>query len=109
MNRKAIELSEICYDSTCKTLSIPQSLACLICEPSIDIHTKKGRQQKELERHKTQRSRCNQLWLSKWATNQNSSTSKLICHNEIRGYLGIESDVILDFTYKNTKQLKDGN
>ena len=42
LNRKRIDLSQICYGSTCITLNIIQSLACSICEPKIDIHTRKG-------------------------------------------------------------------
>ena len=101
LNRKPIDLSEICYDSTCITLNIPQSLACLTCEPKICIHTKKGRQQKALERLKDDRNKCDQLWLTKVVSNQKCPTSKLIRHNEVRAYLGIESDVILQFSYHN--------
>ena len=101
LNRKPIDLSEICYDSTCITLNIPQSMACLKCEPKMCIHTKRGRQQKALERLKDDRNKCDQIWLTKVATNQKCSTSKIIRHNEVRAYLGIESDVILEFNYHN--------
>ena len=107
LNRKPIELSDVRYNSTCITLQIPLSLACLTCEPKLCIHTKKGRQQKALERLKDDRNKCDQLWLTKVATNQRCPTSKLMRHNQIRTYLGIESDVILEFTNKNTTQLKD--
>ena len=106
LRRKPIDLSEVCYNSTCITLNLPLSLACLQCEPKMCIHTKAGRQQKALERLKDDRNKCDQLWLTKVATNQRCPTSKLKLHNQIRTYLGIESDVILEFTYKNTTQLK---
>ena len=89
LNRKPIDLSEICYDSTCITLNIPQSIACLKYEPKMCIHTKRGRQQKMLERLKYDRNKCDQIWLTKVATNQNCPIGKLIRHNEVRAYLGI--------------------
>ena len=98
LNRKIINLSLICYNSTCISLKLSISLACLTCEPTICIHTKKSRQQKTLERHKNERNRCDQLWLTKWVTNINSAISKLIRHNEVRAYLGVQSHVVLDFT-----------
>ena len=70
LNQKPIELSEIRYDSTCITLNIPISFACLTCEPKMCIHTKKGRQHKALERLKDDRNKCEQLWLTKVATDQ---------------------------------------
>ena len=59
---------------------------------------KKGRQQKTLDRHTNERNCCDQLGLTKWVTNINSATSKLIRHNEGRAYLGLHSRVVLDFT-----------
>ena len=88
LNQKPIELSEIRYDSTCITLNIPLSFSCLTYNSKMCIHTKKVRQQKALERLKDDRNKCEQLWLTKVATNQKKSTSKLICHNEVRAYLG---------------------
>ena len=99
---KSMELSDVRYNSTCITLQIPISLACLTCEPKLCIHTKKGRQQKASERLKAERNRCEQLWLTKWVSNKNSATSKIVRHNQVRAYLGIQSNVILEFNDART-------
>ena len=104
LNRKPIDLSEICYDSTCITLNITLSFSCVTCESKMCIHTKKGRQQKALERLKDDRNKCDQIWLTEVVPNQSCSTSKLLRHNEVRAYLGIESDVILEFDYRNNDE-----
>ena len=46
---------------------------------------------------KLERNRCEQLWLTKWVTNKNSATSKIFKHNQVRAYLGIQSNVTLEF------------
>ena len=68
------------------------------------IHTKKGRQQKALESLNDDRNKCDQIWLTEVVTNQSCSTSKLLRHNEVRAYLGIELDVILEFDYRNNNK-----
>ena len=109
LNRKPINLSLICHDLTCISLKLPISLACLTCEPKLCIHTKKGRQQKASERLKAERNRCEQLWLTKWVSNKNSATSKIVRHNQVRAYLGIQSNVILEFNDARTTTKNKGN
>ena len=97
LSRKTIDLSQLCYDSTCVILKITLSLACLTCQTKLRIYTKKCRHQKALERHKNKRNQCDQLWLTKWVASNNSATSKMIKYNEVRTYLEVESNVYLDF------------
>ena len=94
-----ILLSEITSESTCCTLSLPLDLACEICKPKICPLSFNRTPKKAEERLKGERNRCAQLWLSKWVSNQNFSTGQLLRHNELRSYLGIESDTILEFDY----------
>ena len=69
--RKAedIDLSGIKYDSTCVNITpggLPLSLACDICKPKLDIHTKRSSQKEKKERHKYFTNRCKQYWMCKW-------------------------------------------
>ena len=70
--RKAehIDLSGIKYDSTCVNITpggLPLSLACDICKPKLDIHTKKSSQKNKKERKaKNLTNKCKQYWMCKW-------------------------------------------
>ena len=97
--RQPIELSDIAYDSTCISLGIIQDYACAVCQPKLDIHTKKGRIQKSKERLKNVQNRCEQPWLSKWKDNQNATEGGVLKYQQVRNYLGLESNVVIDFKY----------
>ena len=46
---------------------------------------------------KNKRNRCSQYWDSHWTRGRNATEGNVILHRKIRSYLGIESDVLIDY------------
>ena len=95
-----IDLSKIKYDSTCLNIvpvGLPMALACDICAPKLDIHSKKSSQKTKKERHKHVSNKCKQYWISKWSNENRLQTGLLKKHNLTRRYLNIQQDVKIDF------------
>lgn len=91
-----INLSNIKYDSTCITLCLPTHLACRACMKDACVHTHTRKKRKSSQRQKNPRNRCQQYWTTKWTQGPLATTAHLATHNRVRGYLGIEKDVILE-------------
>ena len=73
------------------------ALACDICAPKLDIHSKKSSQKTKKERHKHVSNKCKQYWVSKWSNEKCLQTGLLKKHNLTRRYLNIQQDVKIDF------------
>ena len=99
-----LDLSDINYDTTCIDIvpgGLPLSIACEICHPKLDIHTKKSSQRSKKERQKHSTNKCKQYWMSKWS---NQNIGLLTKHNFTRRYLNIKQDVKIQFEeYKKRK------
>ena len=92
-----ILLSKIQHNSTCISLNLPLHLACRICSPKLDIHTRRGRKQKSKERHKCDRRKCLQHWSSRWITSQNSTPGQAKLYKLTRSYLNIDPETTIDY------------
>lgn len=106
-NHKPIEFSDISYNSTCITLNLSSSLACVIYQREMDSHTRRGISKNIVERQKSTPCQCEQHWLSKWVDNSNSTSGQAIKYNKVCAYLGIKSDTTLKFkcTYDKDKRV----
>ena len=96
-----LDLSDIKYDTTCINIvpgGLPLSIACEVCHPKFDIHTKKSSQKSKKQRHKHITNKCKQFWMSKWS---NGNIGPLKKHNFTRGYLNINQDVEIQFEEAN--------
>ena len=59
-----LDLSDIKYDTTCINIvpgGLPLSIACEVCHPKLDIHTKKSSQKSKKQRHKLLMNKCKQF------------------------------------------------
>ena len=74
---------------------LPLTLACQVCKPQLDIHSKKGRRQSISIRTQHRNSRCRQYWDSKWKES-NTNTGDVMLHNRVQNYLGIDLDVMIN-------------
>ena len=95
----SIHLSDIKADSTCITLSLPLALACEKCKPTLDVLSFTRKKRKSKDRQKIKRNRCFQYWDAHWTRGRNATEGNVILHRKIRSYLGIESDVLVDYYY----------
>ena len=85
---------------------LPLTLACDICKPKLDIHTKKSSQKKKKkERQKHVSNRCKQYWMNKWTDQKSKRTpGEVLKHNLTRNFLGIELGIKIDCDiYKKRK------
>ena len=92
-----INLSEIKYDTTCVNIlpgGLPPSIACKVCSPKLDIHSKKSSQRFKKERNKHVTNRCKQYWLSKWSKDKGCNTQR---HHFTRNYLNIKQEEVVEF------------
>ena len=102
-----ILLSQIKHDSTCVTLKIPYTLACLICKSKLCLLTNSRAPRKKFRLIHRQ-NRCDQYWDEKWTLGTNASSFNIKKHNDIRTYLRIETVVNLEEMYlKNTSAGKN--
>jgi len=95
--KTSILLSDIKLQSTCITLRLPLSLACEKCKPDIDILSFTRKKRKSKDRLKNKRNRCSQYWDSHWVTGGNATEGNVLQHRKVRNYLGIESDITIDY------------
>ena len=105
-----IDLSGIKYDSTYINITpdgLPFSLACDICKPKMDIHTKRSSKQPKKERHLHVTNRCKQYWMCKWPNQTlNRTAGEVLKHNITRNYLGIKLGIEIDYdSYKKVRLL----
>ena len=102
-----IDISNIKHDTTCCNIlpdGLPITVACDICQPKLDIHTKKSSQKYKKERLKHKSNKCKQYWITKWSGGNNITTGESLKHIFTRRYLNIEQDVKIEFT--NLKKRK---
>ena len=96
-----LELSDIKFDTTCIDIvpgCLPLTIACQVCHPKLDIHTKKRSQKSKKQRLKHSTNKCKQFWHSKWS---NGNIGTLNKHNFTRAYLNINLDVQIEFNVVN--------
>ena len=104
---KSIELTSVKFDSTCISLGLPFSMACSVCLPKMDIHTKNGRAQQKNHRNTSRQNRCRQMWFTKWRDSLTLIEGQAQKHNEIRTYLKIEKVRDLGISYPYGKYQKN--
>ena len=96
-----LDLSDIKFDTTCIDIvpgGLPLTIACQVCHPKLDIHTKKSSQKSKKQRLKHSTNKCKQFWHSKWS---NGNIGTLNKHNFTRAYLNINLDVQIEFNVVN--------
>ena len=92
--------------STCLTLYLPEDFVCSNCLPSYQALiglSKKSSKESSSFRNQNDRTRCLQMWDSKWA---NSTTEKVLSHNRARQYLNMPKIVSINYhtMYKKNKK-----
>ena len=105
-----IDISNIKHDTTCIHIlpdGLPIIVACDICKPKLDIHTKKSSQKHKKERHKHQSNKCKQYWGTKWSGGNNVTPGESLKHVFTRRYLNIEQDVKIEFTKLKKRKSTD--
>ena len=99
----SMSISDIKYNSTCITLSLPVSLSCCNCQKDVDVLSFTRKKRKNSQRHLDPRRRCLQYWTNKWTQNTLATEGHVLMHNRTRKWLGIELDVIIEYfnNYEN--------